>query len=146
MSIGSKMSSFLIGAAAVGLAPLATGGPMNGMAGQIPAYYHGDLVTINRKEMPSSAALIRHNPNLSTIYVSNDLDEAQTFTPVIPAVPGDRGFNPLCRQVLIVFNPGFPAHQFTSDADIRVAAAGNHPAITLVLTDEVYRCAVVGSR
>jgi hypothetical protein len=122
-----------------------------GAASQMPAFYDGGLFTVNMKEMPASEALIAHNPSINTIYASNDLDEEQDFTPVIDAIQGD-GFNPLWLQVLIVFNAGFTAHQFTSDEDVLAAAAGalpgtpENPEITLVVTDEVYRCSVVGSK
>ena len=61
------------------------------------------------------------------------------------AIQGD-GFNPLWLQVLIVFNPGFTPHQFFSDTEVEAAASGDNPEITLVVTDEVYRCAVVGHK
>src|SRR6266540_3415695 len=65
------------------------------------------------KEMPGNAevSLIGKNPSINTIYASNDLDEEQEFIPVINAIQGE-GFNPLWRQVLIVFNEGFTPHQF----------------------------------
>jgi hypothetical protein len=118
---------------------------MNGAAGQMPAFYDDEQFTVNMKEMPGGAsdALLAHNPSVNTIYASNDLDEEQDFLPVIDAIQGD-GFNPLWQQVLIVFNAGFTPHQFTSDEDVLAAAAGPHPEITLVVTDEVYRCSVVG--
>jgi hypothetical protein len=50
----------------------------------------------------------------------------------------------LWLQVLIVFNEGFTPHQFFSDEEILAAAAGAE--ITLVVTDEVYRCSVVGRK
>jgi hypothetical protein len=74
---------------------------------------------------------------------TNDLDEEQDFIPVIDAIQGD-GFNPLWRQILIVFNEGFTPHQFVSEEEIQAAAAGANPEITLVETDEVDRCSVVG--
>jgi hypothetical protein len=117
----------------------------NGAAGQMPAYYDGELFTVNMKEMPASDALIRHNPNLNKIYASNDLDEEQDFIPVINAIQGE-GFNPLWRQILIVFNEGFTPHQFVSEEEIEAAAAGANPEITLVVTDEVYRCSVVSRK
>jgi hypothetical protein len=52
--------------------------------------------------------------SLNGIYASNDLDEEQDFIPVIDAIQGD-GFNPLWRQILIVFNEGFTPHQFVSE-------------------------------
>ena len=99
------------------------------------------------KEMPAGAegSLVPNDPSINTIYASNDLDEEQTFTPVLDAIQGD-GFNPLWQQVLIVFNPGFTPHQFVSDDQVLAAAAGANPEITLDVTDEVYRCSVVGPK
>lgn len=117
----------------------------NGAAGQMPAFYDDQQFTVNMKEMPAGAEgpLIAQNPSINMIFASNDLDEEQDFIPVIDAIQGD-GFNPLWRQVLIVFNEGFTPHQFTSDTAVLAAAAGPHPEITLDVTDEVYRCSVVG--
>jgi hypothetical protein len=126
-------------------AALAAQGGNNGHAGQMPAFYDGELFTVNMKEMPASDPLIEHNPSINVIYASNDLDEEQDFIPVIDAIQGD-GFNPLWLQVLIVFNEGFEPHQFFSDEEILAAAAGPDPEITLEVTDEVYRCSVVGRR
>jgi hypothetical protein len=122
-------------------------GSMNGAAGQMPAFYEGELVTVNMKEMPANAegSLLAHDPSVNTIYASNDLDEEQEFMPVIDAIQGE-GFNPLWQQVLIVFNEGFTPHQFVSEAQVLAAAAGAHPEITLNVTDEVYRCSVVGPK
>jgi len=128
-----------------GSVALADSGGMNGAAGQMPAYYDGELFTVNMKEMPNSDPLIEHNKSINTIYATNDLDEEQDFFPVLDAIQGD-GFNPLWQQVLIVFNEGFTPHQFFSDVEIEDAAAGDNPEITLVVTDEVYRCSVVGPK
>jgi hypothetical protein len=125
----------------------AAGGSKNGAAGQMPAFYDGELFTVNMKEMPDHAsdALIDNNSSINEIYASNDLDEEQDFVPVIDAIQGD-GFNPLWRQNLIVFNSGFTPHQFFSDDEVLDAAEGPNPEITIVVTDEVYRCAVVGAK
>ncbi len=125
----------------------ASQGNTNGAAGQMPAFYDGELFTVNMKEMPDNAAdsLIAQNSSINTIYASNDLDEKQDFTPVIDAIQGD-GFNPMWNQVLIVFNQGFAPHQFVSDDQVLAAAAGANPEITLVETGEVYRCSVVGQK
>ncbi len=122
-------------------------GSMNGAAGQMPAFYDGQLFTVNMKEMPAGAegSLLANDPSINTIYASNDLDEEQDFIPVLDAIQGD-GFNPLWQQVLIVFNPGFAPHQFVSDEQVLAAAAGPNPEITLDVTDEVYRCSVVGPK
>jgi hypothetical protein len=126
---------------------LAAAGSVNGAAGQMPAYYEGDLFTVNMKELSetASASIIAKNQSLNEIYASNDLDEEQDFVPVIDAIQGE-GFNPLWRQILIVFNEGFTPHQFVSEDEIEAAAAGPNPEITLVETDEVYRCSVVGRK
>jgi hypothetical protein len=119
----------------------------NGVAGQMPAYYDGQLFTVNMMELSedASASLIAKNSSINKIYASNDLDDPQDFNPVIDAIQGD-GFNPLWQQILIVFNPGFTPHQFISDEDVLAAAAGPNPEITLVVTDEMYRCSVVGPK
>ena len=114
-----------------------------GKATQIPAFYDGSQVTINIFEVPSSETLLAHNKSVNTIYVTNDLDEEQDFAPVIDAIHGD-GFNPLWHQVLIVFNAGVAPHQFLSEEGVLAAAAAGE--ITLVETDEVYICAVVGPK
>jgi len=126
---------------------VAAGGSKNGAAGQMPAFYDGELFTVNMKEMPGNASgsLIGNNKSINEIYASNDLDEEQDFMPVLDAIQGD-GFNPLWRQNLIVFNAGFTPHQFFSDTEVLAAAAGPNPEITIVVTDEVYRCAAVGSK
>jgi hypothetical protein len=142
MKLGSKLTTLFVTLVSSSTLSLADGGPGNGSAGQMPAFYDGELFTVNMKEMPNSDPLIAHNRSINVIYASNDLDEEQDFVPVLDAIQGD-GFNPLWLQVLIVFNPGFTPHQFTSDVEVEAAADGNNPEITLVVTDEVYRCAVV---
>ena len=126
---------------------LTTEGSTNGAAGQMPAFYDGELFTVNMKELPDSGSdsTIAKNQSINEIYASNDLDEEQDFIPVIDAIQGD-GFNPLWRQILIVFNAGFTPHQFASDDEVEEAATGANPEITLVETDEVYRCSVVGRK
>ena len=126
---------------------LAIAANMNGAAGQMPAFYDGQLFTVNMMELPenASASTIAHNPSINQIFTTKDLDEEQDFFPVIDAIQGD-GFNPLWQQILIVFNPGFAPRQFVSDEEIEAAAEGPNPEITLVPTDEVYRCAVVGQK
>jgi len=122
-------------------------GNVNGAAGQLPAFYDGSQFVVNMMEVPegASAATIAHNGSINEIYATNDLDDEQDFLPVIDAIQGD-GFNPLWRQNLIVFNQGVTPHQFTSDEQVLAAAAGPNPEITIVPTDEVYRCSVVGRK
>jgi hypothetical protein len=114
-----------------------------GAATQIPAFFNGKSVTINVLQLSDNAAasIIANNPRLQTIFVTNDLDEPQTFAPVLSAVPG-QNFNALWLQVEIHFNPGVTPHQFTSEADILAAAKAGQ--ITLINTGEVYRDSVVG--
>jgi hypothetical protein len=114
-----------------------------GAATQIPAFFNGQSVRINVVELSNTAtaSIIAHNKSLNIIYVSNDLDEPQQFTPVINAVPG-QDFNALWLQVQIQFNPGVTPHQFTSEADILAAQKAGQ--ITLINTDQVYRDSVVG--
>jgi hypothetical protein len=131
--------------ALTGGAAFAAGGSPNGAASQRPVFYEGKQVTVNMFEVPSSETLLDHNKSINTIYASNDLDDAQDFLSVIDAIQGE-GMNPLWHQVLIVFNDGFTPHQFTSEDEVLAAAAGADPEITLVPTDEVYRCSIVGSK
>ena len=114
-----------------------------GAATQIPAFFNGQSVTINVVQLSDKAAasILANNPRVQTIFVTNDLDNPQTFAPVLSAVPG-QNFNALWDQVLIQFNPGVTPHQFTSEADILAAAKAGQ--ITLVNTGEVYRDSVVG--
>jgi hypothetical protein len=119
---------------------------VKGAGGEIPAFYDGQLFTINDVEISETAAAqVGSNPSHNEIFVTNDLDDPQDFHPVLNAIQGD-GFNPLWEQIRIVYNPGVTPHQFTSDDEVAQAAAGAHPEITLVDTGEVYRCSVVGKK
>jgi hypothetical protein len=139
----SGAAALSTGSSAQPALPLASHGNPNGAAGEIPAFFNGQSVTINVKQLSDSAAasILAHNPSLQTIFVTNDLDEPQAFAPVLSAVPG-QNFNALWDQVLIQFNPGVTPHQFTSEADILAAAKAGQ--ITLINTGEVYRDSVVG--
>ena len=144
--IGAIFVTGFLFVALTGSAALAAHVSANGAAGQMPAFYEGERFTVNMFEVPAAeGSLIDNNPSINTIYASNDLDEEQDFVPVIDAIQGE-GFNPLWQQVLIVFNEGFAPHQFISEAQVLAAAAGANPEITLVETDEVYRCSVVGPK
>ena len=144
MDIGKTSAGALLGLGLLflfGTAALAAPGNSNGAATQMPAYYDGELFTVNMFEVPGGDAILEHNKSVNEIYASNDLDEEQEFIPVIDAIQGD-GFNPLWHQNLYSFNAGFTPHQFTSDEEVLAAADAGE--ITLVSTDEVYRCSVVG--
>src|SRR5213083_1861692 len=62
-------------------AAVAAAGNVNGAAGQRPAFYEGELFTVNMKELPedASAATLASNQSINEIYASNDLDEEQDF-------------------------------------------------------------------
>src|SRR5207237_4756027 len=51
----------------------ASSGNPNGRAGTMPAFYDGQLFTINFKEEPRAAeqALLAHNGSINTIYMSD---------------------------------------------------------------------------
>ena len=114
-----------------------------GAATQIPAFFNGQSVTINVLQLSDNAAasILANNPRLQAIFVTNDLDQPQTFAPVLSAVPG-QNFNGNWDQILIKFNSGVTPHQFTSEADILAAAQAGQ--ITLIDTGEIYRDSVVG--
>src|SRR5260370_21867857 len=94
-----------------------------GAATQIPALFNGQSVTINVLQLSdkAAAAIVANNPRLQTIFVTNDLDEPQTFAPVLSAVPG-QNFNGLWDQLRLPFTTGVTPHQCTSYADILAAA------------------------
>ena len=142
--LGVALVAGFVFVALTGNSALAAKGNTNGAAGQMPAFYEGRSVTVNMFEVPAAdGSVLDKNASVNTIYASNDLDEEQDFVPVIDAIQGE-SFNPLWHQVLIIFNEGFAPHQFVSEAQVLAAAAGANPEITLVETDEVYRCSVVG--
>ena len=117
---------------------------LSGRAGTMPAYYDGQLFTINFAELSPTAEqqVLQHNKSLNTIYMSDQAMAAGfDFVSVIDAIQGD-GFNPLWQEVQIVFNTGVAPQQFTSDTAIEAAATAG--LITLVPTTEVYRCSVIG--
>jgi hypothetical protein len=122
----------------------------NGIAGNMPAFYDGHLQTINFKQEPAQgqASLLAHNASINIIYMSTNPVTGQMLTSVINALPAPGegpGFNPLWQEVDIVFsNPSFAPQQFTSDNAILAAVAAGQ--ITLVPTNEVYRCSVVGQK
>ncbi|MBI1804931.1 MAG: hypothetical protein HY033_06065 [Ignavibacteriae bacterium] len=125
-----------------------TSGSENGSGGNMPAYYDGKLFTINFKELPASGekAVLANNKSINVIYMSDPgLPGNQPFVSVLDAIQGD-GFNPLWVEVQITFNAGFTPHQLFSDTEVEAAASGTNPEITLRVTDEVYRCSVVGPK
>jgi hypothetical protein len=139
------ITSVAIVALTAGIALAAQTNP-KGSGGQRPVFYEGRMVTVNMFEVPAAdGSVLDKNANVNTIYATNDLDEEQDFFSVIDAIQGD-GFNPVWHQVLIEFNSGVTPHQFTSEDQVLAAASGAHPEITLVSTDEVYRCSIVGSK
>jgi hypothetical protein len=113
----------------------------NGSGGDMPAYYDGNLFTINFKLLKPD---MHKNPSFNTIY---QCDACATsgleFVSVLDAIQGD-GFNPIWEEVQITFNPGFTPVQLTSDTDVLAAAASGE--ITLTDTEEFYRCSVVGPK
>lgn len=112
------------------------------------AYYDSTLFKIMFVEFSpqAEASLIAHNKSMNLIYQSdNGLPNSQPFISVINAIQGD-GFNPVWREVQIVFNPGFTPRQLYSDNQVLAAASGTHPEITLNVTNEVYWCPVIGPK
>jgi hypothetical protein len=111
----------------------------------IPAYYDSTIFQITLKPLPAQAdtATLYHNHSINTIYMREPGDTSSVD--VLDAIQGD-GFNPLWREVDIVFNEGFTPHQFYSDNQVLAAAAGDHPEIHLDFTNEMYICNVVGPK
>jgi hypothetical protein len=127
------------------LSTLVSRGDGNGSSTDMPAYYDGELFTINFKELPSGGenAVLDHNKSINNIYMS---DEAVAmgfdFISVLDAIQGD-GFNPLWEEVQITFLTIAPT-QFFSDTEVLAAFAAGE--IDLTATGEVYRCSVVGKK
>jgi hypothetical protein len=127
-----------------GSSRMVSGGSLNGIAGAMPAFYDDHLFTINFKELPPGGedANIRHNRSINTIYQSDGcMPGGQMFVSVLDAIQGD-GFNPLWREVQVIFASPTRCQQFTSDTDILAALAAHQ--VTLMPTSELYRCSVVG--
>ena len=120
----------------------------NGNASAIPAYYDSTLFKIHFSEFSPNAEanLIAHNKSMNFIYQSDPgLPNNQPFISVIDAIPGD-GFNPIWREVQIMFNPGITPRQLFRDDEVLSLASGPNPQITLDTTNEVYWCPVVGAK
>jgi len=123
-----------------------TASSTNGRAGSMPAFYEGELFTINLKELTPTAeqTVLRSNKSINTIY----MDEVDTpmLPAVINAIQGNEeagpGFNPLWREIKFQFINGFTPHALTSEDAVLAAAAAHQ--ITLTTTNEVYRCSVIG--
>jgi hypothetical protein len=105
-------------------------------------YHDGDIYTVNMYELSEKAAesIIEHG-NADEIYTTCDLDEECDLLPIIDSVPGD-GYNPLWQEIEIEFN--VTPYQLTSEEEIDAAVEAGD--ITLIETDEVYRCAVIGKK
>ena len=117
---------------------------INGIGGAMPAYYDGKLFTINFTELPAGgeSTNLARNGSINNIYQSDGcMPGGQMFVSVIDAIPTD-GFNPLWREVQVVFANPRNCRQFTSDDQILAAAASG--LVTLVPTTELYRCSVIG--
>lgn len=121
---------------------------ISGIRTAMPAYYDSNLFRIQFVEFSpqAEANLIANNKSINFIYQSDPgLPGGQPFISVIDAIPGG-GFNPIWREVQIMFNPGFTPRQLFSDNAVLAAASGPNPEITLDTTNEVYWCPVIGHK
>jgi len=113
----------------------------NGSGGDMPAYYDGNLFTINFKQLKPD---MHKNPSFNIIYQCDACaGSGLQFVSVLNAIQDDE-FNPIWKKVQITFNPNFTPVQLTSDTDVLAAAASGE--ITLTDTEEFYRCSVVGPK
>jgi hypothetical protein len=125
--------------------PARAGSP-NGREGVMPALYDCETFTINFKELPPDAekAVLEHNNSINIIYMSDEgLPGDEPFISVLDAIQGD-GFNPLWQEVQVHFTAGHTPRQLCSDDEISDAVDSGE--ITLEVTDEVYRCSVIGPK
>jgi hypothetical protein len=117
----------------------------NGSAGVELVYYDSMLVKMNAMQLSDQAAasILAHNSTFNILYESDaTLQGGGAFVTVTDAIQGD-GYNPIWREVDIVWNSGVTPHQFYSDDQVLAAASGSNPEITLVYTNEVYRCDIL---
>jgi hypothetical protein len=121
------------------MAAVARASSPNGRQGTMPAYYDGELFTINFKLLNPD---LHNNPSFNTIYQCDSCAaQGLDFISVLDAIQGD-GFNPIWEEHQITFNPGFQPVQLTSDTEILAAQAQGE--ITITDTEEFYRCSVIG--
>ena len=98
----------LVLAGSLAVSGQALAGSDNGSAGLMPAFYDGRLFNINFKEQPATgeSSLLNHNGSINTIYMCDQCESMGfMFVSVLDAIQGD-GFNPLWREVQVVFLPG----------------------------------------
>lgn len=117
----------------------------NGPSTYMPAYYDGKLFTISFMELPTKGEMATelHNNSKNIIYQSDQaVAEGFNFISVLDAIQGD-GFNPLWEEWQITFVKIEPKQYFSDNEILAAAAVGN---ISLMDTDEMYICAVVGSK
>jgi len=135
------VAALLAGVLVVATATQSFAASTNGSGGNMPAYYDGQVFTINFKLLKPD---LHSNPSFNTIYQCDSCaNSGLNFVSVLDAIQGD-GFNPIWEEVQIAFNPGFTPVQLTSDTDVLAAAAAGE--ITLTDTEEFYRCSVVGTK
>ena len=136
--IGALLVSFVGG-------PVLAASHGNGPSTYMPAYYDAKLFTISFMELPPKAekATELHNNSKNIIYQSDQaVAEGFNFISVLDAIQGD-GFNPLWEEWQITFIKIEPKQYFSDTEILAAAAAGN---ISLTDTEEIYICAVVGSK
>jgi len=124
-------------------------GSANGSGGDMPAFYDCQQFTINFKPLGtmSASSLLQHNGSINTIYMCDQCEAAgMMFTSVLDAIQGD-GFNPLWQEVQVMFNvPITPDLLMSLCRDDFLTAAATAGTVTLVPTNEIYRCSVVGTK
>lgn len=110
----------------------------NGVSGVTNVYYDGQLFMMNSKLFTdqSGSSILTNNKSMNILYESNG------FVTVTNAIQND-GYNALWQEVDITFNSGFTPHQFYRDDAVVAAASGSNPEITLVPTNEIYRCDII---
>jgi hypothetical protein len=81
----------------------------------------------------------KHVP-VSNLYIYSDLHMPTQFLPVA----ADIDINPIWKEVLIEFNPGFTPYQFLSAAEVDAALHAASPEIRLTDTGNYFRYTVVG--
>jgi len=116
----------------------------NGRVGVMPAFVDGEILDLNFKEFPpaSADAILAQRQAHNAIYRADDcMPDGEMFISVIDA--SEDNLHGLWSEVQIVFdNPAFACQQLTSVDAIQAAAEDG--LITLVPTEIIYRCSIIG--
>ena len=118
--------------------------------GDMKAYSSGVMSTYEYRMFApaTSASIIAHLPAMNIVYryqgTVND-NSTHTTNAFVPVLKIKANPNAVWREYIITFNQGYTPYQFTKSEDVESAASGNHPRITVLPTNTVYRISTNGT-